>query len=100
MNYSEDTRAFLMSKASNFRAFLLEHKPNAELAKQIAGFEPGSLMTTLLTVFLPTVTLKGLDSVATELSSHLDLTAADAGAVRDKVSRYLACFYEVLTEKD
>jgi hypothetical protein len=100
MNCSEETRAFLVSKATNFRAFLLEHKPDVELANSIAGFEPGALMTTLLTVFLPTVSLKGLESVATELSSHLDLTDADAAAVRDKVSRYLACFYEVLTEKE
>ena len=85
---------FLQEKAENFRAFLLGHSPDAELAARIDGFRPDQLWTTLTTLFLPAATL-GIEGVANEMLSHL--TPADPAAVRDKTTRYLTCFYEVLT---
>ena len=85
---------FLQEKAENFRAFLLGHSPDAELAARIEGFRPDQLWTTLTTLFLPAATL-GIEGVANEMLSHL--TPADPAAVRDKTTRYLTCFYEVLT---
>ena len=98
-NGDTDIRVFLTEKATNFRTYLLNNKPDAELSASIKGFEPDMLMTTLYTVFLPGVSLRGLQALTDELTGHLDLTDADAVSVRDKVSRYLQCFYEVLTEQ-
>ena len=86
---------FLTEKAENFRAFLLGHSPDAELAARIDGFRPDQLWTTLTTLFLPAVATIGIEGVANEMLSHL--TPADPAAVRDKTTRYLTCFYEVLT---
>ena len=85
----------LWQEPQNFRAFLLGHSPDAELAARIEGFRPDQLWTTLTTLFLPAVATIGIEGVANEMLSHL--TPADPAAVRDKTTRYLTCFYEVLT---
>ena len=87
---------FLKEKADHFRAFLLGHSPDAELAARIEGFRPDQLWTTLTTLFLPAVATMGFEGVANEMLAHL--TPADPVAVRDKTTRYLTCFYEVLTD--
>ena len=62
---------FLQEKAENFRAFLLGHSPDAELAARIEGFRPDQLWTTLTTLFLPAVATLGIEGVANEMLSHL-----------------------------
>ena len=71
---------FLQEKAENFRAFLLGHSPDAELAARIDGFRPDQLWTTLTTLFLPAVATIGIEGVANEMLSHL--TPARKGGPR------------------
>jgi len=87
---------FLQSKAENFRAFVLGQNPDAELAAHIDTFRPEMLLPTLTTVLLPAIGLKGVHGVVDEIMAHLE--PVDKAAVRDKLVRYITCFYEVLLE--
>ena len=87
---------FLKEKAENFRAFILGQHPDAVLNAQIEAFRPEMLLPTLTTILLPAIALKGIDSVAEEMLTHL--TPAEPEAVKGKLVRYITCFYEVLLE--
>ena len=87
---------FLKEKAENFRAFLLQQSPDAELTAQIEGFKPDLLLPTLTGVLLPTIAIKGIPGIVSEMMAHL--TPADPDAVKDKLTRYLHCFQDVLLE--
>lgn len=91
-----DRFAFLAEKAENFRVFVLGQQPDAELTAQIDGFRKELLLPTLTGVFLPAVEAKGIEGLADELMSHL--TPADQVATKDKITRYLRCFHETLTQ--
>jgi hypothetical protein len=87
---------FLKEKAENFRAYVLGQNPDPELVAQIETFRPEMLLPTLTTVLLPAIGLKGVDGVVDDLMVHL--TPTDAVAVKEKLVRYITCFYEVLLE--
>ena len=87
---------FLKEKAENFRAYILGQHPDAELSAQIEAFRPNMLLPTLTTILLPAISLKGIEGVADEMLTHL--TPAEPEAVKEKIKRYLSCFYEVLLE--
>lgn len=84
---------FLQEKAANFRRFLQDNKPDEELNKQMAMYQPALLLPTIATFLVPMAASGLLPQAVNEIMSHL--TPADPDATREKLTRYVEMFVDV-----
>lgn len=93
------TAQYLQEKANNFRRFLTENNPDAELQQQMRLYDASLLIPTVATILVP-LSRAGILVTATEqVLSHLSPDEGTVDAVRDKIHRYLTCFVEVVEGK-
>lgn len=87
---------FLVAKARNFRDYIQQYKPSAEVAKYIANFREDSLMTTLYTVVVPIVKGGATASAVKDLVTQLHgVPESERAEVEAKMTRYLEMFSTV-----
>ena len=86
---------FLNEKASNFRAYILEHSRAPETESFLNQYQNDSISSLVATHLLPLYALGQLDVAVTQV-----VTACknDAPEFRAKILRYFTCFVECLAE--
>jgi hypothetical protein len=89
---------FLQEKAVNFRRFLEDNNPDDHLKAQMTLYQPALLLPTITTLLLPMAAAGLLPQAVEEILSHL--SPADVDAARDKLTRYLNLFTEVVQGQD
>ena len=90
--------SFLESKALNFKKYIESFEPDDEVKLYINDFKPEMLTQTITTVVVPMVNLGQLDSMVSELVTHLKVPDAQTAEVKKKLKAYLQMFNDVLLE--
>lgn len=88
---------FLAEKAINFQKFIESHKPDDEVKRYIASFQPENLLSTIMTVVVPIVTTGSHKAAAAELVTKLDISSPDdRKAAEAKIVAYMEMFTKVI----
>lgn len=91
-----DKRAYLLSKAKNFRDYINKYTPADEIVAYMKSFNESTLLITLMSVVVPIVQSKTTASAVRDLMKKMSVPESEQAAVADKLARYLEMFAAVV----
>lgn len=87
---------FLLSKAKNFKAFILQYNPDADIQQWLSSFNETMLIPSIMTMLVPLSKLNKLSETADQVLAKMEVPDNQKSEVRDKMIKYFNMFCEIV----
>lgn len=92
----ETKQQFLITKAKNFRSYIDQFEPSADVKAYADSFKEENLIPTLIAVVVPIVKAGAVQSAVSDLLKQLNVPVDKKAEVSAKLVRYMEMFAEVV----